>query len=132
MFDVLDLTAEALPITVVIVNANAHERARLVALATRAGHKVIEAATGSEILAMLTPSPSTVVVVDRNAGDMTASQMLLQLRLKGMEIPTVVTVPPLAILEAVDAIRTGARDVLEYPLGEQRFLHSIAEAVKSQ
>ncbi len=131
MLDVLGLTAEALPITVVIVNADAHERARLVALATRAGHKVIEAATGSEILASLTPSPRTVVVVDRNAGDMTASQMLLQLRLKGMEIPTVVTVPPLAILEAVDAIRTGARDVLEYPLGEQRFLQSIAEALKS-
>lgn len=130
MHDVLGLTEEAMPITVVIVNADSHERARLVALATHAGHKVIEAASGSEILAALVPAPRTVVVVDRNAGDMTASQMLLQLRLKGVDIPTVVTVPPLAILEAVDAIRTGAKDVLEYPLGEQRFLRSITEAVK--
>lgn len=122
--------AEALPITVVIVNADPSERARLVALAQRAGHEVIESALGSEILARLSPGPRTVVIVDRNAGDMTASQMLLQLRLKGLAVPTVVTVPPLAVLEAVDAIRTGARDVLEYPLGEQRFLASITNALR--
>lgn len=130
MGELADISGEELPITVVIVNADPVERARLVALAKGAGHKVVEAASAGELLGELAAAPRMVVVVDRNAGDMTATQTMQALRLRDLEVPTVVTVPPMAILDAVDAIRAGARDVLEYPLGEQRFLRSIVAAAR--
>lgn len=120
----------AVPATIVIVNADPVERARLAALALKAGHRVIEASDGAGALARLTPPPHTVMVIDRTLDDMTASELITEMHARGLYLPTVVTIPPLAIVDAVDAIRTGARDVLETPLGEQRFLRSINEALK--
>lgn len=116
--------------TVVIVNADPAERARLAALAVKAGHRVIEAGDGASALARLTPPPHTVMVIDRDLQDMTASELIAEMHARGVHLPTVVTIPPLAIVDAVDAIRTGARDVLETPLGEQRFLRSISDALE--
>lgn len=118
--------------TVVIINTDPTERARLAALAIKAGHRVIEVCDGAAALARLTPPPRTVLVVDRILEDMSATQLIAAMHARGVYLPTVVTIPSLAIIDAVDAIRTGARDVLETPLGEQRFLHSISEALKNE
>lgn len=116
--------------TVVIVDADPAERARLAALAVDAGHRVLEIEDGASALAALAPPPHTVMVVNGTLADMSASELIRAMRARGVYLPTVVTIPPLAIVAAVDAIRTGARDVLEQPLGARRFLHSISEALK--
>jgi DNA-binding NtrC family response regulator len=121
---------QATTVTVVIVNTDPVERARLAALALNAGHRVIEVGDGAAALARLTPPPHTVMVVDHAINDMSATQLISAMHARGVYLPTVVTVSPFAIVDAVDAIRTGARDVLETPLGEQRFLRSISDALK--
>lgn len=116
--------------TVFIVDADPAERARLAALALDAGHRVVEVEDGAGALAALAPPPRTVMVVNGTLADMSASELIRAMHARGVYLPTVVTIPPLEIVAAVDAIRTGARDVLERPLGAQRFLHSISEALK--
>jgi len=116
--------------TVVIVNADPIERARLAALAASAGHQVIQATDGADALARLTPPPHTVMVIDQLLVDMTATELLAEMHARGVHLPTVITIPQFAIEDAVVAIRTGARDVLETPPGDQRFLRSISEALK--
>jgi DNA-binding NtrC family response regulator len=116
--------------TVVIVNTDPAERMRLASLARNAGHLVVEASDGAAVLAWLAPPPYTVMVVDGVLEDMSAADLIAAMQARGVYLPTVVTIPPLAIVDAVDAIRIGARDVLETPCGEQRFLRSISEALK--
>ncbi len=116
--------------TVVIVNTDSAERTRLASLARNAGHLVVEASDGAAVLAWLAPPPCTVMVVDGVLKDMSAAELIAAMQARGVYLPTVVTIPPLAIVDAVDAIRIGARDVLEMPFGEQRFLRSISEALK--
>ncbi len=118
------------PSTVVIVNGDVRERARLSALARQAGHQVIALGTGQAALSALAPPEDTVMVVNRALADMSALDLIGQLHARGVYLPTVVTIPPHAIEDAVNAIRTGAQDVLEEPFGATQFLRSISNAMK--
>jgi DNA-binding NtrC family response regulator len=112
------------PATIVIINDDATERARLTMIAERAGHQVVSV-TGAEALKLLAPPLRTILVIDSEIRDISPYQLIDALHERGVYLPTLVTVPPNAVIDAVSAIQRDAADVLEHPLQPSRFLYSI-------
>jgi two-component system response regulator FixJ len=111
--------------TILIVSADPVERARLAALASAAGHRVVEFASGQELLSNVAPPARTAIVLDRGADGDDIFGLLGALHERGLYLPTLVAVPQHAIDAAVDAMRRGASDVLERPIGPAHFLRSL-------
>lgn len=126
------MTGDADVATILVIHPEDAERKRLALLASRAGYRVRESTLGEEIAVNLGPEECQFLFVNRDLPDMSAVEMLRRLRKRGIQIPVIVMVPPLAIMDAVDAIRAGAQDVLEYPLGERRFRNSIASLLQQR
>ncbi len=126
------MTGDADVVTVLVIHPEDQERKRLALLANRAGYRVRESTRGGELASNLAPGECQVLLVNRDLPDISAVGMLRRLRERGIGIPMIVLVPTLAIMDAVNAIRAGAEDVLEYPLSERRFRNSLASVLRQQ
>ena len=116
--------------TVVLVNGSAVERRRLAEIAQAAGHRVVFA-TAEKVLRNFAPPPRTVLVIDCGNQEMPPPYSLIDaLHERGVYLPTLVTVAPYGIKDAVNAMRREVSDVLEQPLGASRFLLSVDAALQ--
>jgi DNA-binding NtrC family response regulator len=124
------------PATIVIVNAEAVERRRLGGIAKFAGHRAVLFPVAQKALRRLQPLriplplPRTVLVIDSHI-DIPADDLIQTLRVRGIELPLLVTVPAHGVIDAVKAVRQNAVDILEQPVSANRFLHSISTALAS-
>ena len=119
--------------TIVIVNGDETERARLAKIADAAGHRVV-LASAREVLQHLAPPLRTVLVIDSDIDVKPHHNLDLidALHERGVYLPTLVTIPPYGITDAVDALRRNATDILEQPLASSHFLHSIDAALQKR
>lgn len=115
--------------TVVVVNADPAVRRRLVAALESRGHLVIDFANAREAIAAMTLPRRTVLLIDHELEDMSGAQFIDEIRGRGLQLPTIMTVPTHAIQTAVQAIRTGAIDVLELPLDDAVLAQSVRLAL---
>ncbi len=115
--------------TVVVVNADPAERRRLVGSLQARGHRVIDFASARDAIESMTPPRRTVLLVDHQLGDMSGADFIDEIRGRGLQLPTIMTVPMHAIQTAVQAIRNGATDVLEEPLDEAVLAQSVRLAL---
>jgi FixJ family two-component response regulator len=113
---------------VIIGGMEAADRARLARFAQEAGCDAKTFTRGSEVLGALRKSERVILFLGESLEDMTAGELLANLKNNGILTTAIVIVPPMAIMAAVDAIRGGASDVQEYPLSETRFLKSLSDA----
>jgi FixJ family two-component response regulator len=104
------------------------EGMKLAGFARRAGWKVLLLRTGEEILRECTFGSETILFLNSTLEDMTATEILTRFHRQGLSPVAIVVVPPLAVMAAVDAIKAGASDVLEQPLGEKSFSRSLEYA----
>ena len=126
------MTGDADVATVLVIHPEDQERKRLALLVNRAGYRVRESMLGGEIASNLVPGECQLLFVNRDLPDMSAIELISRLRARGIGIPMIVLVPTLAIMDAVNAIRAGAEDVMEYPLSERHFRNSLASVLKQQ
>ncbi|MBI2799807.1 MAG: hypothetical protein HYX63_05885 [Gammaproteobacteria bacterium] len=115
------------------MNGDEAECARLAGIADAAGYRVI-VVTAREALQRLAPPPRTVLVIDSDIDEKADYSLGLidALHERGVYLPTLVTIPPFGITDAVNAIRRNATDILEQPLASSRFLHSIDAALQKK
>lgn len=111
--------------TVVVVNADEVERRRLVQALEARGHRVLDFANASTAIDSMTLPRRTVLLVDHQLDDMSGADFIDEIRGRGLQLPTIMTVPMHAIQTAVQAIRNGATDVLEEPLDEAVLAQSV-------
>lgn len=122
--------SQSSPATVVIVSADEIERQRLASLARAVGHTVIALESGAQTLARFAPPARLLLVVDHVLHDMRPQELIEMLQQRGLFVPTLMTVPPRAVDQAVGGLRLGAKDVLEKPFGEKRLLQAIEQALR--
>ncbi|HMM77067.1 MAG TPA: response regulator [Gammaproteobacteria bacterium] len=115
--------------TVVVVNADPVARRRLVGTLKSRGHRVIDFANAREAIEAMTLPRRTVLLVDHELEDMSGAQFIDEIRGRGLQLPTIMTVPMHAIQTAVQAIRNGATDVLEEPLDDAVLAQSVRLAL---
>lgn len=115
--------------TVVVVNADPAERRRLAGALEARGHRVIDFASARDAIESMTLPRRTVLLVDHQLDDMSGAQFIDEIRGRGLQLPTIMTVPMHAIQTAVQAIRNGATDVLEEPLDDAVLAQSVRLAL---
>jgi FixJ family two-component response regulator len=131
MFDTDALTRNKpdLQTTVVVVNADDDERRRLVCTLEARGHRVIDFASAQDAIESMTLPRRTVLLVDHQLDDRSGADFIDEIRGRGLQLPTIMTVPMHAIETAVQAIRNGATDVLEEPLDDAVLAQSVRLAL---
>ncbi len=115
--------------TVVVVHADASERSRLVHALEARGHRVVGYASAHTAIASMTLPRRTVLLVDHDLQEMSGIDFIDEIRARGLRLPTIMTVPMHAVQAAVQAIRTGATDVLEEPLDDAVLEQSVRQAL---
>lgn len=115
--------------TVVVVNADPVERRRLAGSLEARGYRVIDFGSARDAIESMTLPRRTVLLVDHDLEDMSGTQFIDEIRGRGLQLPTIMTVPVHAIQTAVQAIRNGATDVLEEPLDDAVLARSVRLAV---
>lgn len=116
--------------TVVVVVADPEQRIRLSRALEAKGHHVLGFESAAAAIAGIAPPRRTVLLVDHELDDMSGVQFIDELRGRGLQLPTIMTVPMHAIQAAVQAIRNGATDVLEEPLDEAVLAQSVRLALE--
>ena len=110
---------------------DSRERSRLAALAQLLNCEVFECRTAEEVRRGWEIDKPDILCLDSDLEDVSAISLFAHFRSRGPLPFAVVLVPPLAIMEAVEAIRAGAREVLERPFGDRRFLNTLKSALAS-
>ena len=64
------------------------------------------------------------------SNDLAAHELIAALQQRGVFLPTLVTVAHQAIDTAIEGLRLGAKDVLELPFSDGRFLHALEHALQ--
>ncbi len=100
-----------------------------------AGHRVSEAGTGEEALAMLDADEVDLLVLDVRLPKMSGIEALSTLRARGDHagsVPVIMISGHASLAEAVHSVQLGATDFLEKPLDRDRVLVSVTNALKSE
>jgi len=115
--------------TVFIVDDDDHVRETLKAILEDDGRKVRDFATGEEFLARYRPGVNGCVLADANLPGMDGVELLRRLKDTGEPLPTIIITGNGGIPMAVEAMRAGAEDVMEKPIGTRELLARIDQAL---
>lgn len=126
------MSATEARVAVIIGAMDPVEMARLAAHALVANCQAETCMTVGEILTAMRRSEYPILFLGTRLEDMTTAELLGLLKKQGPTFFATVVVPPMAIMTAVDALRAGASDVQEQPLGLHRFLWCLQNALSLQ
>lgn len=116
--------------TVFVVDDDLTFRQSIGALVRVAGFRLQGYASGEELLATLDPNRTGCLVLDLRLEGMGGLEVLGRLRQKGSLLPLIVVSGYVDVGQAVEAMRLGARTVLEKPCAPGRLMQEIREAVE--
>ena len=86
--------------------------------------------SGAEFLAAYRPGGEACLLLDANLPDMNGMELLRQLKLSGDGLPVVVMTGSSDVAVAVAAMKAGAADFIEKPVGRADLLASIGRALE--
>ena len=120
--------AEAPP-TVFIVDDDAGVRRCLRAILEDHGRRVRDYASGEEFIQRYRPVGEGCLLADFNLPGMDGVDLLRHLNDNGTALPTIIITGAGGIPMAVEAMRAGAADVVEKPIGARRLIACVDKAL---
>jgi two-component system response regulator FixJ len=115
--------------TVFVVDDDAEARDSLRGLLEPLGLSVRTFGTAPELLEQMGEDPFGCLILDVRLPGMSGLQLLEELRSRGVHLPTIVLTGHTDVNVAVRALKVGAFDFLEKPLGDQPLLDLVGEAI---
>ena len=115
--------------TVFIVDDDDYVRETLKAILEDDGRKVRDFATGEEFFERYNPGLDGCLLADVNLPGMDGVELLRRMKENGEPMPTIIITGNGCIPMAVEAMRAGASDVLEKPIGTKDLLARIDHAL---
>lgn len=115
--------------SLLLVEDDPVEAARLEAALSRKGYRCTLAADGDAALARLSAEPFDAVLLDMVVPGLDGMGVLTAMEKRGMAVPVVVQVTAAGLDAAADAIRAGARDFVVKPAGALRLEVALANAI---
>lgn len=94
------------------------------------GYTVATVATGEEALGALSREIFDVVLLDVQLPGLNGLEILRQLKASGNRVPVVMISGHATVEQAVEAVREGAADFLEKPLGLERVLVTVGNVLE--
>lgn len=94
------------------------------------GYTVTTVATGEEALGALSREVFDVVLLDVQLPGLDGLEILRQLKASGSRVPVVMISGHATVEQAAEAVREGAADFLEKPLGLQRVLVTVGNVLE--
>ncbi len=116
---------------VLVVEDVASIRQVYCAFLERAGYSVTTATSGSEGIGMIEKDAPAVVILDLNLPDMRGLDTLQQFIARAGSAAVIVATSDGSIKIAVDAMRFGAYDFVVKPVGAERLLTSVRNALEN-
>lgn len=98
-------------------------------IAATEGYSVAVLPTGQEFLRALDDKPD-LILLDLHLPDASGLDLLAKSRARYPEVPVIVATASNSVSDVVQALKGGALDYLTKPIDHQRFLVSLANAVK--
>lgn len=115
--------------TVFVVDDDAEVRDSLRGLLEPLGLSVRTFGTAPELLEQMGEDPFGCLILDVRLPGMSGLQLLEELRSRGVNLPTIVLTGNSDVKVAVRALKVGAFDFLQKPLGDQPLLALVVEAI---
>ena len=115
--------------TVFIVDDDEYVRETLKAILEDDGRTVRDFATGEEFIELYKPGVDGCLLADVNLPGMDGVELLRRLNDSGEPLPTIIITGNGCIPMAVEAMRAGAADVVEKPVGAKQLLACIDQAL---
>ncbi|MFQ6132689.1 MAG: sigma-54-dependent transcriptional regulator [Armatimonadota bacterium] len=115
---------------ILVVDDEKSVRLTLSVLLTRAGHEPIEAASGSEAIALLTAEPPDLVITDLRMGEVDGVEVLKAAKQASSSVEVIVLTAHGTVESAVDAMRLGAYDYMEKPFETEALVYKVANALE--
>lgn len=116
--------------TVLLVEDDSTLREVLARLLVREGHLVEAVGTAEEGLRLLDEVPVDLVVTDIRLPGVGGLELLESVRRSSPQLPVIVMSGAASLEDAVRAIKLGAVDFLEKPIGSQRFLVTVGNVLR--
>lgn len=115
--------------TVFIVDDDDYVREALKAILEDDGRKVRDFATGEEFFERYRPVADGCLLADVNLPGMDGVELLRRMKDSGDTLPTIIITGSGCIPMAVEAMRAGAADVMEKPIGTKDLLARVDQAL---
>ena len=115
--------------TILAVDDSATMREMVAFVLESAGYRVIEAEDGAQGLDRATSTSCDLVITDQNMPNMTGLEMLTQLGVRGIAIPTLLITGSSDAELARQALDLGVMKVLEKPMSPCELLRFISFSV---
>jgi DNA-binding NtrC family response regulator len=117
--------------TVLVVDDDPTQRRLLQAVLERDGHAVVHAASGGEAIDRMTRGGGAdVILLDMIMPEMSGLECLAELRSGGLTTPVIVLTANGGIDTVVKAMQAGAQDFFVKPVGPERLLVGVRNALK--
>ncbi len=117
--------------TVLVVDDDPTQRRLLQAVLERDGHAVVHAASGGEAIDRMTRGGGAdVILLDMIMPEMAGLECLAELRSAGVTTPVIVLTANGGIDTVVKAMQAGAQDFFVKPVGPERLLVGVRNALK--
>ncbi|MFN7111091.1 MAG: sigma-54-dependent transcriptional regulator [Brevundimonas sp.] len=117
--------------TVLVVDDDPTQRRLLQAVLERDGHAVVHAASGGEAIDRMTRGGGAdVILLDMVMPEMSGLECLAELRSAGLTTPVIVLTANGGIDTVVKAMQAGAQDFFVKPVGPERLLVGVRNALK--
>jgi len=117
--------------TVLVVDDDPTQRRLLQAVLERDGHAVVHAASGGEAIDRMTRGGGAdVILLDMIMPEMSGLECLAELRGAGLTTPVIVLTANGGIDTVVKAMQAGAQDFFVKPVGPERLLVGVRNALK--
>jgi two-component system response regulator FlrC len=107
-------------------------RQTLAASVRRCGYEVSVAGSGEEALARLSRIPCAVVVSEAELPRMSGLDLLREVRARFTRLPVILVIDQGGVDQAVQAVQTGAQDILTRPLHAERVADALERALEAR
>jgi len=125
----MPLSETEAPPTVFIVDDDPGVRLSLRAILEDGGRRVRDFASGEEFILRYRPVGEGCLLADFNLPGMDGVDLMRELNNSGWALPTIIITGNGGITMAVEAMRAGAADVVEKPIGPHKLLACIEKAL---
>jgi len=116
--------------SVLIVDDESFVRESLVDLVESEGFSVHAAASGAEALEIVAKNRIDVVATDLQMAGMSGVELLEEIRRRGLDLPVVLLTGVGTVRDAVAAMKAGAFDFIQKPIGPDQFILLLRRAIE--
>jgi DNA-binding NtrC family response regulator len=117
---------------ILIVADDPSLRQTLVASVRRCGYEASLAGSGEEALARLSRIPCAAVISEADLPRMSGLELLREVRARFARTPVILVIDQGGVDQAVQAVQTGAQDILTRPLHAERVADALERALETR